>query len=186
MRKMTDCKTLFLDRDGVINVRKMDGYITKPEEFVFMDGVLEAFSMFSRMFETIVVVTNQQGIGKGLMSEDDFEKITRKMTDEINARSGRVDGIFHCPYLARENHFTRKPSVGMGLQARKRFKNIRFKDSIMIGDSLSDVVFGKHLGMYTVHISPDAEQARMYPRLIDMRFDSLFEFAKYFQDEKKI
>ena len=77
MRTIQQAKTLFLDRDGVINVRIVGGYVKNVEEFVFIDGVLEAFEIFARLFDTIVVVTNQQGIGKGIMSEEEFAIISK-------------------------------------------------------------------------------------------------------------
>lgn len=184
MRKAGKASSLFLDRDGVINVRKFNGYIQTPEEFQFLDGVLEAFSIFAKHFDTIVVVTNQQGIGKGIMSEEDFRAISERMQTEIRNAGGKVDFVFHCPQLAKEKPFDRKPSIGMGLKAKKMFPRINFKDSIMVGDSLSDMVFGKRLKMHTVHISDNCEQARKHPNRIDFRFASLLEFAKYIEYEK--
>lgn len=184
MRKPSEATTLFLDRDGVINVRKHGGYIQTPEEFRFLEGVPEAFAIFAKYFDKIVIVTNQQGIGKGLMSEEDFEAICGKMRTEIQNAGGRVDYVFHCPQLAKNNPFDRKPSVGMGLKAKKMFPMINFKDSIMVGDSLSDLVFGKRLKMHTVHISENCEEARRHPERIDLRFGSLLEFAKYMEYEK--
>jgi len=75
MRLIKDARYLFLDRDGVINVRLIDDYVKRKEEFEFLEGSLEAFKIFAKHFDKIVVVTNQQGIGKGLMSEGDLEKI---------------------------------------------------------------------------------------------------------------
>ncbi len=184
MRKINQAKTLFLDRDGVINVRKMDGYVQSVEEFRFIDGVLEAFAIFARCFDRIIVVTNQQGIGKGLMSEEDFAAITAYMKTEIEKAGGKLDFVFHAPGLTKDRPFDRKPSIGMGLKARKRFREIRFKDSIMVGDSVSDIVFGKRLKMHTVHLSPSCEKARLHPRQIDMRFENLIDFAKYIEYEK--
>lgn len=184
MRKTSEATALFLDRDGVINVRKYNGYIQRPEEFRFLEGVTEAFAIFAKYFDTIVIVTNQQGIGKGLMSEEDFKAISEKMITEIQNAGGRVDYVFHCPHLAKNNSFDRKPSVGMGLKAKKMFPRINFKDSIMVGDSLSDLVFGKRLKMHTVHISNNCDEARQHPNRIDLRFASLLEFAKYMEYEK--
>lgn len=184
MRTIQQAKTLFLDRDGVINVRIVDGYVKNVEEFVFIDGVLEAFKIFSRLFDTIVVVTNQQGIGKGIMSEEEFAIISKQMTEEIKRAGGKLDAIFHCPSLTKEKPFDRKPSVGMGLKAKKQFKQICFKDSIMVGDSLSDLIFGKRLGMHTVHISDTNTEARNHPKRIDFRFNNLLEFAKFIEYEK--
>ena len=84
MRKPSEATALFLDRDGVINVRKHGGYIQTPEEFRFLEGVPEAFAIFAKYFDKIVIVTNQQGIGKGLMSEEDKEKIEEAVKETLD------------------------------------------------------------------------------------------------------
>jgi histidinol-phosphate phosphatase family protein len=184
MRLIKNAKYLFLDRDGVINVRLIADYVKRKEEFEFIDGVLEAFEIFNRHFEKIVIVTNQQGIGKGLMSEEDLKEIHSFMKSQVEQRGGRIDQVYHCPSLAKENSIDRKPSIGMGLKARKQYKEIRFKDSIMVGDSLSDLVFGKRLKMHCIHISSSPKTARKHPKRIDKVFNNLLEFAKYIDNEK--
>jgi histidinol-phosphate phosphatase family protein len=183
MRK--EYKTLFLDRDGVINVRLIDDYVKQWEEFEFEEGALEAISIFAKYFDTIVVVSNQQGVSKGLMSEQDLISIHKKMKQEIENKGGRIDEIYYCTALRKENHFCRKPQVGMGLRARKQFKSIRFKQSIMVGDSTSDMQFGKRLKMQTIFISESIEDTRKYHKWIDKRFDSLIDYAKHLENEKK-
>ena len=184
MRLIKDSKYLFLDRDGVINVRLIDDYVKTEKEFEFIDGVLDAFKIFKKHFDKIVVVTNQQGVGKGIMIEEDLKRIHTYMQTEVEKNGGRIDAIFHCPKLAKENSIDRKPSVGMGLKARKLFNEIRFKDSIMVGDSLTDLVFGKRLKMHCVHISSSPKTARKHPKRIDKVFNNLLEFAKYIDNEK--
>ena len=71
--------SLFLDRDGVINTRLVDDYVKCWEDFEFLPGVLEAIKCFNKLFSTIVVVTNQQGIGKGLMKVETLNNIHKKM-----------------------------------------------------------------------------------------------------------
>ena len=170
--------TLFLDRDGVINHRLVDDYVKTWEDFRFLDGVLEAMKTFNQIFGNIVVVTNQQGVGKGLMKAETLEEIHRKMILEVNDHGGRIDKIYYCPDLRTSGSFNRKPQVGMGLKAKKDFSQINFKKSIMAGDSLSDMEFGKRLKMNTVWISTVEFQPMKHPRLIDFAFDSLFSFSK--------
>lgn len=184
MNRKKEYKTLFLDRDGVINVRLIGDYIKRWDEFKFEEGVLEAIKIFTKHFDTILIVSNQQGISKGLMTEDDLNLIHTKMKQEILNAGGRIDEIYYCKALSKENHFCRKPSVGMGLKARKQFKNIRFKESVMVGDSISDMKFGKRLKMNTVFISTSTEDTRNNYRLINKRFDSLIDYAKYLENEK--
>lgn len=176
---LSNYKTLFLDRDGVINTRLVDDYVKTWKEFEFIEGVLESISIFSKEFDRIFIVTNQQGIGKGIMSEGDLDKIHSRMIEEIEAKGGRIDKIYFCKHLAKENHIDRKPRVGMGLRARKDFREIRFKRSIMVGDSISDMKFGKRLKMKTVYISSDINKTRKNFKLIDHRYNTLYEFAKH-------
>lgn len=168
--------SLFLDRDGVINERLPDDYVKSWDQFRFAEGVLEALETFSRNFCRIIVVTNQQGIGKGLMTESELEEIHKRMQLSVSNAGGRIDKIYYSPYLASINHFSRKPSVGLGLIARRDFSEISFRKSVMAGDSLSDLLFGKRLGMKTVLIG-DPVLARKNPFLIDFVFPDLITFA---------
>ncbi len=170
--------TLFLDRDGVINRRLVDDYVKTWKDFKFLDGVLEAMKIFNESFGKIVVVTNQQGVGKGLMKVETLEEIHTKMTSEVKNAGGRIDKIYFCPDLKASGSFNRKPQVGMGLKAKKDFAQINFKKSIMAGDSLSDMKFGQHLKMKTVWISSDHSVPRKYPHLVDFSFDDLFSFSQ--------
>ena len=80
---INDDWTLFLDRDGVINVRIIDGYVTKTEEFEFLPNVIEAFKIFKNKFKRIIVVTNQQGVGKGVMTIEDVISVHNYMNQQI-------------------------------------------------------------------------------------------------------
>ena len=121
--------TLFLDRDGVINQRIPEDYVKHPDEFQFIPGVTEALAILASIFNPIIVVTNQQGIGRGLMNEDQLKQIHDKMLNGIMESGGRIDAIYYSPDLKNTNSFTRKPSVGLGLKARKQFPSINFKKS---------------------------------------------------------
>lgn len=170
--------TLFLDRDGVINRRLTDDYVKTPEEFEMLPGVAEAIHVCSQIFSRIIVVSNQQGIGKGVMTNDDLALVNQKMLSLVEKAGGRLDAVFYAPMLKREHHIMRKPRIGMGLAARRKFPEIRFRHSIMAGDSASDMQFGKCLGMKTVLIGESSEIARRLPRLVDFYFPSLFDLAK--------
>ena len=170
--------TLFLDRDGVINKKISNDYVKKWEDFQFIDGSLEAIKIFSRKFETIVIVTNQQGIGKGLMTEADLNSIHTRMLSEIEKGGGRINKIYHCPFLKESNSFLRKPNVGMALKAKKDFPQINFKRAIIVGDSISDLKFGNSLNFKKVYITSDLNACRNNPELIDFTYTSLIDFAK--------
>ncbi len=165
--------TLFLDRDGVINVRIIDGYVTKIEEFDFLPNVIEAFRIFKDKFKHVVVVTNQQGVGKGLMKESDVEKVHEYMIQEVRTNGGNIDKVYFCPQLKSETDNYRKPNPKMAFFAKNDFPEIDFSKSIMIGDMNSDIEFGKNAGMKTIFIGNNEHKTEP-----DDFFDTLFDFAK--------
>lgn len=171
--------TLFLDRDGVINKRLPDAYVKIPDEFEFIPGVIEAMAIFNRIFKHIIVVTNQQGIGRGLMTETHLQAVHSKMLDAITRNGGRIDAIFHSPDLKKTNSFTRKPAVGLGLRARKQFPSIQFNRCLMAGDTYNDILFGYRLGMKTVLIGNDKDAAFRATDMLDYAFPDLLAFAEF-------
>lgn len=169
---------LFLDRDGVINRRIIDGYVTRREDFVLIDGVLEAISIFARKFDRIFMVTNQQGIGKGLMTENDLADIHDWFLKQVESVGGRIDRIYHCAALKAEHSFLRKPSIGMALQARRDFPDVVLKQSVMVGDTASDMLFGRRAGMTTVLVGDEPEIGLQFPHLVDYCYPDLLAYAK--------
>src|ERR1700752_888149 len=95
--------SLFLDRDGVINKRLENDYVKTLSEFEFIEGVPEAIKILSALFGKIIVVTNQQGIGKGLYSKNDLNIIHHYMSDEIEKHEGRLDKVYFFPHLVADN-----------------------------------------------------------------------------------
>jgi len=144
--------TLFLDRDGVINV-KLDGqYVKNTEEFEFMIGAETAISKLSKIFNRIVIVTNQQGIAKGIMSDNDLGFLHEYMLLELKKNGGVIDKVYYCPHLAAENCNCRKPNPGMIQQAIIDFPDIKIEDSYLIGDSDTDILAGNKMGLITVKV----------------------------------
>ena len=177
---MTKRPSLFLDRDGVINVRIPGDYVRHPDQFIPAEGLEEAMPMLSAVFSRIFVVTNQAGIGKGLMTEDDLALVHQKMTGIIGRSGGRIDRIYHCPHARDAGCRCRKPATGMGWKALAEYQEIEFGDAWMVGDSVSDIGFGASLGMRTVLIAGKTEEAGGLAGLkVDFRFDSLLQFARY-------
>lgn len=170
--------TLFLDRDGVLNQRIVDGYVTRPDDFVIIPGVLEALKIFADRFSHIFIVTNQQGIGKGLMTAADLRRVHDSFLSQVDAAGGRIDRIYYCPELKSVHSFNRKPSIGMALQARRDFPGVRLKESVMVGDMKSDMLFGRRAGMTTVLVGNDDDTARTHPHLVDFSYPSLIDYAK--------
>jgi histidinol-phosphate phosphatase family protein len=169
--------TLFLDRDGVINRRIVGDYVKTREQFEFIPGVPEAIATLSARFGRVIVVTNQQGVGKGLMTDADVNAVHRIMTEEIERAGGRIDAVYYSPHLESDRSFMRKPAPGMALRARRQFPGIVLKKAVMAGDTLSDMIFGKRLGITTVLIAPNARLAQKHPAYIDFVFPDLLTFA---------
>ncbi len=169
--------SLFLDRDGVINKKLNEDYVKNYSEFEFINGVFEAIAKLSLMFKRILVVTNQQGVGKGLMELKELHDIHNKMLEEITKENGRIDNIYYCTATREEESFFRKPNVGMALRAKKDFPEINFKKSIIVGDSISDMQFGRRMKMKTVFISDDITIVNARPYLIDYFFPDLLSFT---------
>jgi histidinol-phosphate phosphatase family protein len=174
---ITNDWTLFVDRDGVINHEKPKDYIHTWDEFEFYDGVLEAFKIFATRFKYIIVVTNQRGVGRGLTKPEDLFLIHRNMIREIEKNGGRIDAVYFCPDLDDESP-NRKPNPGMGLQAKKDFPGIHFSKSIITGNTLSDMGFGRNLGLAaTVFLTTTRPEINLLDNHIDVSFPSLIEFA---------
>ncbi len=163
MKQITDIKklnidrtwSLFLDRDGVINKRLMDDYVKTIEEFEFLPDVPESLGKLSEIFGKIFVITNQRGIARELMTEDDLNNIHEYMISEINKANGRVDKVYFCPHDRDESCGCRKPEPGMAIKAQQDFPEIDFNKSIMVGDTSSDIEFGRNAGMYTIKLTSE-------------------------------
>jgi len=169
--------TLFLDRDGVINEDKIGSYIFNRDEFIFMHGVKEAIKIFSDVFGLIVIVTNQRGVGKGLMTVDDLHDIHAYMREGLAEFGGRIDKIYFAPDL-HNGGINRKPLPGMAQQAKTDYPQIDFTKSIMVGNKLSDMEFGRNISAKTIFI-PSTNPETPFPHpLIDERLDNLYELAK--------
>jgi len=169
--------TLFLDRDGVINEEKEQSYVFHYGEFAFYEGSLEALRLLAGIFPRIIVVTNQRGVGKGLMTGEDLADIHGKMAAEVAAAGGRIDAIYYCDSLS-DDHPHRKPNPGMALAAQQDLPEIDFSRSIMVGNNISDMEFGRNAGMHTVFLSTTSEEPVLPHPAIDLTFPSLLDFSK--------
>jgi histidinol-phosphate phosphatase family protein len=169
--------TLFLDRDGVINRRIVGGYVRRWDEFEFLPGVLDALKILAKRFGRIVVVSNQQGIGKGIMTETDVGLIHSSMVRQIEGARGRIDLVLFSPHLRTDGSPMRKPEIGMAMEAQKIFPEIDFEKSVMAGDSESDMLFGRNAGMKTVLINQNKEDSERLSLLYDFAYPDLMSFA---------
>jgi histidinol-phosphate phosphatase family protein len=177
LKKIDKNWTLFLDRDGVINVEKDMNYILHRGEFVFNPGALEAMRHFAEKFSRIFVVTNQKGVGKGLMTSNDLEDIHSHMMDQIESAGGRIDRIYYCADLDNGSP-NRKPNPGMGLLAKDDFPATDFTRSVMVGNTMSDMQFGRNLDMYTIFIPSTKPMPELPHPLVDLVIPSLLALAK--------
>lgn len=143
--------TLLLDRDGVINRLRPNDYVKTWEEFEFLPGVFEALERFARYFKYIFVVTNQRGVGKGLMTEQDLNLIHAKMCNRIKEHGGRIDRIYYCTALTEEDD-RRKPGTGMFREILTDFPNVAPETCLMIGDSDSDMEFARNCGIKGIKV----------------------------------
>ena len=168
--------TLFLDRDGVINEERLGEYVLHWGEFIFSKGVLDVFKKLSDHFSRVIVISNQRGVGKGLMTETDLQTIHLEMQREVEIVNGKIDKIYYC-IEKDDKYFYRKPNLGMALQALNDFPDIDLSKSIMVGNKPSDMKFGRAAGMFTVFVkTTNPDQPLPHPD-IDKAFASLYEFA---------
>lgn len=161
---------LFLDRDGVLNRQITGDYVRSWAQWEWLPGVREQIAAWSKQYKRIFLVSNQQGVGKGLMSEADLQDIHRHMLADIEASGGRLDGIYVCTDLADTGSPNRKPAIGMALQAQREFPEVDFHRSVMVGDSLSDMLFARNAQMRAIYLSknnPVPEEVRDITDLID-------------------
>lgn len=168
---VTGESALFLDRDGVINRKIEKDYVRCWSDFIFMPGSIESLSKLAAIFHPIIVLTNQRGVGLGLFSLGALHDIHARMVAEINRKGGRIDKIYFCPHDDRDGCTCRKPLPGMVLQAKAAFPSVVLERSIIVGDSENDILLGKSLGMMTVAIGEELQQADFY-------FDSLLDLAR--------
>ena len=145
--------TLFLDRDGVINKKLEQRYVTNFDEFVFVKNSDIAIRKLHKIFKRILIVTNQQGIGKGIMTEDDLNLLHLQMQRKLNPDFDLIDKIYFCPCLEGDSCNCRKPKTGMLEKAKLDFPEIIIKNSFLIGDSESDIEAGNKFGLKTIKVN---------------------------------
>jgi D-glycero-alpha-D-manno-heptose 1-phosphate guanylyltransferase len=176
LKKIDKSWTLFLDRDGVINNEQIGNYVLHWEQFIFSDGVLEIFKKLSDKFGKIFIISNQRGVGKGLMSEDDLTAIHKEMQKEVNAAGGHIDKIYYCTETDDEG-FCRKPNPGMAYQATIDFPEIDLTKAIMVGNKPTDMKFGRAAGVYTVFVTTTNPEQPYPHKDVDFIFPNLKAFA---------
>ena len=146
---------VILDRDGVLNMKPPKAeYVRRPEEFHWLPGAQEALKAFNEAGYRVIIVSNQAGIGRGLMTEDDLHAVNGRMKDEAAAAGGRIDAIYYCPHDWDEGCDCRKPKPGMLFQAQRDF-HLDLTRTYFIGDDLRDVEAAEAAGCPWALVSED-------------------------------
>ncbi len=173
-------KAIFLDRDGTIN--KEVNYLYKVEDFVFIDGVIEAIKYFNDQGYKVIVVSNQAGVAKGYYTEDDIVILHNHIDKLLKEHDAKIDKYYYCPHHIegkitkyRVNCNCRKPNIEMFNQAVKEF-DISLKDSIMVGDKELDVLAGKNAGVGINILVRSGHKIDEDNTVADCIFDNLYQY----------
>jgi D-glycero-D-manno-heptose 1,7-bisphosphate phosphatase len=172
-------RTVFLDRDGVLNEKLPEGrYVSSLSHFHLVPGVADAISKMNHAGVRVLVVSNQRGVALGLYTSETVRAIHDQFQHRLSFHEARVDGFYFCPHDEGQCH-CRKPLPGLFERAVADFPDIDPRTCAMIGDSLSDIEFGRRLGMRTIFLEGDSSRqkpsAQAARELADMRFSSLPE-----------
>jgi D-glycero-D-manno-heptose 1,7-bisphosphate phosphatase len=145
-------RCVFLDRDGVINEKAAPhDYIRSWSEFRFLPNIADWIRLFNALDFLVIVITNQRGVARGMMTRESVDEIHRNMIAELAARGARIDDVFVCPHQ-EDACDCRKPKPGMVLQAQAKWA-IDLTGSLMIGDSDSDAALAAACGMHFLRAS---------------------------------
>jgi D-glycero-D-manno-heptose 1,7-bisphosphate phosphatase len=151
-------KAIFLDRDGTINIDTFNGYINNPDDFCLFPKTAEAIKLFNAMGFKTIVVSNQSGVARGIVTIEQLNLVNKKMVSLLSENQAKLDLILFSPYLPPPqgitepyniHHISRKPGPGMFFEALHHFP-IKAKKSFMIGDKSDDIAFGKSNGLTTI------------------------------------
>lgn len=141
-------RVVFLDRDGTLNVDR--GYVSRAGDWQFTLNAPEAVRRLREAGYAVAVVSNQSGIGRGLYTPDDVEKLHRFVQSELTARGATIDVFVYCPHLSSDQCGCRKPATGLAQQVEAALgAPVDYAHSWTIGDKLSDIQFGRNLGTRT-------------------------------------
>jgi D-glycero-D-manno-heptose 1,7-bisphosphate phosphatase len=137
-------RLLILDRDGVIN-EESDHFVKSPAEWKPIPGSLDAIASAYQFGFTIIVVSNQSGLSRGLFDIDQLNKIHTQMLSDVAKLGGRIEAVFFCPHGPEDRCRCRKPKPGLLLDVGNRL-NANLNQATFIGDRASDIEAGQSVG----------------------------------------
>ncbi|MDQ1239822.1 MAG: D-glycero-D-manno-heptose 1,7-bisphosphate phosphatase [Thermodesulfobacteriota bacterium] len=178
-KKPAPKRAIFLDRDGVMNVKlPEDHYVKELKEFTFLPNAVSALCILKNLGYLLVIVTNQRGIARGYMTEEDLKKVHDFMVILLKQEGAPLEAIYYCPHDTTDLCMCRKPRSGMIFNACNDL-GINLADSFMVGDSPSDMAAGKNAGTRTVRIGMKQDPNA------DLTFPSLMDFAVYLKNQQE-
>ncbi|RLA64196.1 MAG: D,D-heptose 1,7-bisphosphate phosphatase [Epsilonproteobacteria bacterium] len=169
-------KSLFLDRDGVVNIDT--GYVSKTEDFKFTEGIFDLLHLFTKHNYQIFIVTNQSGIGRGYYTQDDFDLLTHWMLGEFQKQNINISSVHYCPHAPEDKCLCRKPQTGM-IDEILTLHSIDLEHSWLIGDKQSDInlAINSHIGS-SIAIGKRIIKNSTYC------FDSILECKEYLEENQ--
>lgn len=179
MNNLYPQKTIFLDRDGVINqCAAPHCYIAKWDDFHFMPGAVEGIRILNQLKYLTLIVSNQRGIARKICTLCEVEELHRKMCIELALQGAHIDGIYICPHGENQCE-CRKPKPGLFYRATKDWL-INKDNSYCIGDSETDVQAGHNFGVQTILIGNNEQKYGQ-----ELTFGSLLEASIYIQEKER-
>lgn len=176
-------RVVFLDRDGVIN-RDSDRFIKDVSEFIFLPRSLDAFRLLTENGIDVIIISNQSGIGRGIIAPRNLETIHRFLIESVEKTGGRIRDIFFCPHAPSDQCDCRKPKPGLILKARDIY-GLALSETAMVGDKAIDIECGRNAGcgrsllVRTGHGEEAARQLAERGAPVDYLADDLYDAVRY-------
>ncbi len=161
MKKSEFHACVLLDRDGVINASVRDGYVVSPEGIRLLPGVGEAIAELNRHGFAVLVISNQQGVAKGVMTPEDLDAVTETVRAGVSAAGGTIAEFFYCTHLAAENCPCRKPKPGLVQQAQARY-GFELAQTYLVGDSYIDMETARQAGCPGIFVLSGLDAGRYH------------------------
>jgi len=158
-------KAVFLDRDGVINLKR-DDYVKSMEEFVILKDVPKAIRLLNENNYLVIIITNQSVVNRGLLTDEELSRIHDFMKNELDKDGAHIDGIYYCPHRPDENCSCRKPGIELVERAVKEY-SISTKSSWFIGDSETDMLAARKMGLQGIKTGENSSLLEPVKKILD-------------------